>query len=237
LAARWSVPRCVVFDRVSSTLDVLHDLAGTGAPSGTTVLADEQLVGRGRHGRRWHSPPGRGVWLGYLMRPADAAEVGLVALRVGLAAARALDEVGAAVRLKWPNDLVLAERKLGGVLCEARWVGSHPAWVAVGVGLNVHGPMPETLRGAAIALDEVCPGVRRIDVLDRLLAALQGVPSGPRLDDGELGAYAGRDWLRGRRIVEPAIGRATGIGDDGALLVETEDGHVERIIGGTVVAA
>jgi BirA family biotin operon repressor/biotin-[acetyl-CoA-carboxylase] ligase len=237
LAARWKVPRCVVFDRVSSTLDVLHELAGQGAPSGTTVLADEQLSGRGRHGRPWHSPPGRGVWLGFLAHPEDAGAVGLVALRVGLAAARSLEAIGAAVRLKWPNDLMLEDRKLGGVLCEARWHGTRPAWVAVGVGLNVHGPVSESLRGAAIALDEVCRGVSRLEVLDGVLGGLRSMPQRPCLDDGELAAYASRDWLRGRRILQPTAGRPAGIGEDGALLVETESGHVERVIGGTVVAA
>lgn len=237
LAVRWNVPRCVVFDRVSSTLDVVHELAGSGAPAGTTVVADEQLSGRGRHGRPWLSPPGRGVWLGFLIRPEDAATVGLLAVRVGLATARSLDAVGASVRLKWPNDLMLKDRKLGGVLCEVRWRGATPAWVAVGVGLNVHGPVAESLRGAAIALDEASPGVTRVGVLDGVLAGLRRLPDHPRLDDAELAAYAERDWLRGRRIVEPAAGRPAGIGPDGALLVETESGHVERVIGGTVVAA
>ena len=237
LEVRWNVPRCVVFDRVSSTLDAVHELAGGDAPAGTTVLADEQLSGRGRHGRPWLSPPGRGVWLGFLTRPEDAASVGLLAVRVGLATARSLDAVGAAVWLKWPNDLMLEDRKLGGVLCEARWKGASPAWVAVGVGLNVHGPVADPLRGTAIALDEASPDVTRLQVLDGVLAALQGLPDHPRLDYAELAAYAERDWLRGRRIVEPAAGRSVGVGHDGALLVETESGHVERVIGGTVVAA
>lgn len=237
LEARWGVSRCVVFDRVSSTLDVVHELAGGGAPAGTVVLADEQLAGRGRHGRPWLSPPGRGVWLGFLTRPEVAAGVGLVALRAGLAAARSLDSVGAAVRLKWPNDLMLDDRKLGGVLCEARWQGARPAWVAVGVGLNVRGPVAESLRGTAIALDAVNPGVTRLQVLDGVLAGLLSMADRPRLDDAELAAYADRDWLRGRRITEPANGWPAGIGEDGALLVETESGRVERVIGGTVIAA
>ena len=237
LARRWTLPRCVVFERVSSALDVLHELAAGGAPAGTMVLADEQLAGRGRHGRPWHSPPGRGIWLGYLVRPVEAGAVGLVALRVGLAVARSLDAMGASVLLKWPNDLVLGDRKLGGVLCEARWRAGHPAWVAVGLGLNVYGPVAGELRGTAIALDEQCPGVSRLDVLDHVLAGLRTMPAGSQLGGHELDRWGERDWLRGRRIVQPAAGWPAGIDQDGALLVETDSGHVERVIGGTVVAA
>jgi BirA family biotin operon repressor/biotin-[acetyl-CoA-carboxylase] ligase len=237
LEGRWQVPRCEVHERVTSTLDVLRELAEDGAAPGTTVLADEQVAGRGRQGRRWYSPPGRGAWIGYLMRPEDPSAVALVALRVGLAAADALEVLGASVALKWPNDLILANRKLGGILCEARWRGARPAWVAVGVGLNVHGPMPGDLRDSAIALDEVCPRVGRLDVLDRVIPALARIPGTPRLEDAELRAYARRDWLRGRRILEPAAGYAVGIDDGGALLVEADGGGVERINGGSIVAA
>jgi len=237
LARRWGLPKCEVYDRVTSTLDVLHERAAEGAPVGTTILADEQVAGRGRHGRRWHSPAGRGIWLGYLMRPGEPAAVPLLSVRVGLAIAAALDGLGAQLALKWPNDLILADRKLGGILCEARWHGPRPTWVAVGVGLNVHGPLPDDLRDTAVAVDEVCPGADRLSVLDRLVPGLAGVPEAPHLDEAELGAYARRDWLRGRSLRQPTTGQAAGIDADGALLVERPDGDVERIRGGNVVAA
>jgi BirA family biotin operon repressor/biotin-[acetyl-CoA-carboxylase] ligase len=237
LAVRWDLPACVTLDRVSSTLDVVHEMAAAGAEAGLVVLADEQVAGRGRQGRAWLSPPGRGIWLGYLRRPADPEAAGPLSLRIGIIVAQALDALGADVRLKWPNDLVLADRKLGGILCEARWPGVRPGWVAVGVGLNVHGPIPPGLERTGIALDHAVPGVTRLRVLDRLVPALGHLPERAVLDQRELTEFHRRDWLRDRRVRAPLRGVARGVGADGSLLVETDDGRVERVVGGSVVAA
>ena len=139
------------FERVDSTMDLLHQLAAEGAAEGTAVIAGEQLEGRGSRGRSWHSPPG-GLWLSMLFRPAGCA-VEVMSLRVGLAVAEALDDlVPHPVQLKWPNDLMLGERKVGGILCEARWQGHTLGWVAVGVGMNVRNAVPQELTEVATAL-------------------------------------------------------------------------------------
>ncbi len=236
LTRRLATPRCLVLQQVGSTLDVVHDLAEEGAPAGTVVLAEEQLAGRGRMGRRWLSPPGTGIWLGYLARPECAVERGLMALRVGLAVVRALGDLEVAAGLKWPNDVVASDRKLGGILCEARWSQRRVAWVAVGVGLNMCGPLPAELEGTAVALDEIRPEVSRAAVLERLVPRLHDLPDVAELTDDERATFARHDWLRGRRLTEPVVGTAIGIDHEGALLVETEQG-VERIVGGSVAAA
>jgi BirA family biotin operon repressor/biotin-[acetyl-CoA-carboxylase] ligase len=236
LARRLATPQCLVRQQVGSTLDVVHDLAAEGAPAGTTVLAEEQLAGRGRMGRRWLSPPGTGIWLGYLARPECAGERGLMALRVGLAVVRALGDLEVAAGLKWPNDVVASDRKLGGILCEARWSRRRVAWVAVGVGLNVHGPLPAELEDTAVALEEIRPEVSRVGVLERLVPRLHVLPDVPELTEDERATFARHDWLCGRRLTEPVVGTAMGIDREGALLVETEQG-VERIVGGSVAAA
>ncbi len=237
LAQRWGLPVCVTLQRVSSTLDVVHEMAAAGAEAGLVVLADEQVAGRGRHGRAWLSPPGRGVWLGYLRRPADPEAAGPLSLRVGIAVARALTPLGAEVGLKWPNDLILADRKLGGILCEARWTGVRAGWVAVGVGLNLYGPMPLDLERIGVALDHEVPGVTRLQVLDAVVPALTRIPERGALQPDELAEFERRDWLRNRRVHLPRSGIARGVGADGALLVEMDDGRVERVVGGSVVAA
>lgn len=236
LERRLAVPRCVVRQQVSSTLDLVHALAEERAPAGTLVLAEEQLAGRGRMGRRWLSPHGAGIWLGYLARPGYAPEHGLMALRVGLAVVGALGDLEVVAGLKWPNDVVASDRKLGGILCEARWAERRVAWVAVGVGLNVHGPLPAALAGAAIALTELRADVSRVAVLERLVPRLHALPDAAQLTDEERAAFARHDWLRGRRLTEPVAGTALGIDRDGALLVETAHG-VERIVGGSIAAA
>jgi BirA family biotin operon repressor/biotin-[acetyl-CoA-carboxylase] ligase len=235
LARRWSLPRVIVRDRVTSTLDVIHDVAAHTGADGTLVLADEQTAGRGRQGRRWHSAPGQGVWLGYLMRSPDGPAGGVLALRVGLAVAEGLDDLGLSARLKWPNDLIVLDRKLGGILCEARWKGDHFGWVAIGLGLNITGPMPADLAAQAISAGDVIPGVTRMMVLDCIVPALRRLTLAPALGPEELFRYAERDWLRGRHVEAPIAGIVRGVDGDGALLVESAGG-TERVVGGSVVA-
>ena len=163
---------------------------------------------------------------------------GALSLRVGLVLADVLDDLiarGPRTRLKWPNDVLVDDRKIAGILCEGRWQGDALQWLGVGVGVNVANELPPELGGRAIALRELLPAVRRIDVLDRLVPALlpltrHHVP----LTESECAAFARRDWLRGRQIRTPISGRAAGVRPDGALLVDTgagttmvREGHVE----------
>lgn len=236
LAARIRAPSCLVLPRVTSTLDMVHELAGEGAPSGTVVLADEQIAGRGREGRPWHSPSGAGILLGYLLRPAQAPVAGVLALRVGLAVGGALSALGFAPRLKWPNDVVLGDRKVGGILCEARTASGGAVWVGVGVGLNVRGPVPPEVAARAAALDQLDPAVTRVAVLEQLIPRLHQLGGGPSLTAEEQVAYRSYDWLAGRQVVGPVAGRVVGVDADGALLVEGSRGR-ERVLAGTVVVA
>lgn len=243
LARRWGVPQCGVFRTLSSSLDAIHDVAAQGAPAGTVVVVEEQTAGRGRDGRTWRSPLG-GVWLGLLLRPPPSVSTtgaggGALSLRVGLVLADVVDEfVGggrARTQLKWPNDVLVDERKVAGILCEGRWQGEALQWLGVGIGINVANEIPPELGPRAIALRELLPDIRRIDVLDRLVPPLVRLTAhGAPLTEFECTAFAQRDWLRGRQIRSPIPGRAVGIRPDGALLVDTgagttmvREGHVE----------
>ena len=235
LARRWGVPQAAVFRTITSSLDAVHELGAGGAPHGATVVALEQTAGRGRDGRTWRSPPG-GAWLALLLRP-PRADVGALSIRTGLVVADAVDELLGLprTRLKWPNDVLLDDRKLGGVLCEGRWQGDTLLWLALGVGVNVCNAIPAELAPRAIALHEYLPHLRPVDLLDRLVPGLAAVVAGGAvLTEAECQAFAERDWLRGRELRGPAAGRAAGIRPDGALLVESGattiavlDGHVE----------
>ncbi|MGI8509422.1 MAG: biotin--[acetyl-CoA-carboxylase] ligase, partial [Gemmatimonadaceae bacterium] len=137
LCSLLGVSSVVVFDAVTSTMDEAHARGSAGAEPGTLVLAEEQTAGRGRNGRRWSSPP-RGIWLTLIERPTDVAALEVLSLRVGLAAARALDRFAPEpLRVKWPNDLYVDTSKLAGKPVEARWRGEGPEWVAISFGVNM----------------------------------------------------------------------------------------------------
>ncbi len=216
------IPRVELLEATTSTLDVAHRIAAEGAPAGTLIIANEQTAGRGRGGKAWQSSPGAGIWLTLIERPADSSGLGVLSLRVGLAAAEALDRFAAEpIRLKWPNDLYADRGKLAGILTEARWRDQAVEWVAIGLGVNV--TEPENLENAA-GLE---PGTQRVDVLAELVPALRAAAqlTGP-LGADEREAFNARDMARGKACIEPAIGRVAGITPTGELLVALADSVV-----------
>ena len=221
LAEVLDLPLVVAFEHVTSTLDVAHALGARGAPAGTLVLADAQTAGRGRMGRVWQSASGAGVWLTVLERPEGAEVPSVLSVRLALGLALALDRFAhTPIALKWPNDLHLRGRKLGGVLIEARWRGGRLDWLAAGVGINVR--LPDGVQGAA--LDR--PG-HRLAVLRAIVPAIREAvaASGP-LSPKECAAFTDRDVARGRACQAPVQGVVFGIDDTGALLVDTPNGRV-----------
>jgi BirA family biotin operon repressor/biotin-[acetyl-CoA-carboxylase] ligase len=213
------LPRVELLESTPSTMDVAHRLAADGAPAGTLVIANQQTAGRGRGGKSWQSSPGSGLWLTLVERPRDASGLGVLSLRVGLAAAEALDRFAAEpIRVKWPNDLYIDRSKLAGILVEARWREQAVEWVAIGMGINVK--QPEGVEMAA-ALE---PGTERVDVLQELIPAVRTAAQKPGpLDDGEVEEFNARDLARGKACLEPALGRVAGITATGELLVALAD--------------
>jgi BirA family biotin operon repressor/biotin-[acetyl-CoA-carboxylase] ligase len=157
------------FDEVTSTNDVLREKAVAGAPEGSTVIAGTQTAGRGRRGKKWLSVPGKGVYLSLLLRPRwPATESPYIAFFAALAAARTLERFNiGAVKLKWPNDLLVNGKKIGGVLIEPRIHRGLLEFIVVGIGINVThnrddlNPLGEKaatsclLEGADISCDDV----------------------------------------------------------------------------------
>ena len=236
LARRLGTVQCFCLKKVTSTMDIVHEMAAQGAPGGTLVLADEQTQGRGRMGKRWASPPEAGVWLGYLWRGENQPSTGVISLRVGLSLVESLLGLGVESKLKWPNDVMIDERKVAGILCEARGSAESGDWIAIGVGINMHGPFADELSECAVALDEVITGVARIDVLAEFIPRLATLSADNALDERERSFFEAHDWLVGKELVEPLAGRASGISDDGSLLVDTVSG-LKSVFGGSVVQA
>lgn len=211
-----------------SVLDIAHELAAADAPAGLLVLADEQTEGRGRQGRTWHSPAGSGLWVAALLRPPVRPFSGAVAIRAGLAVVEAVRHVApeTAPRLKWPNDLIVAGRKAGGVLCEARWAGERQGWVAIGVGINVRGPVAAEVREVAVALGDVAPGAARVPLLVALAQRFRSLGDRPSaLEDAEREAFR-----RCQFVPEAEEGGVVpvGVDGDGALLLARPGGSLER---------
>ena len=207
-------------------------------------LSEHQLAGRGRRGRVWTDASERDVCLSLLRRfaPAGVRTQGGLSLAVGVAAVRALEAAGArAVGLKWPNDIVWRDRKLGGILIEGSVAGT--AWTAViGIGLNVRAdaaaPNP---RGGRVHLESVLETRVSRNRLAALLIAevlaecarFETDGAGPALD-----AWRALDATRGRRVnVETAFGVvpgvARGVDETGELLVEV-DGTIRRFVSADV---
>jgi BirA family biotin operon repressor/biotin-[acetyl-CoA-carboxylase] ligase len=218
LRSLFELPRVELHEAVTSTLDVAHLLGAEGAPAGTLVLAELQTAGRGRAGRRWESRPGSGIWLTIIERPADPDAVELLSIRLGLAAARALDRwADEGVRLKWPNDLYVGGGKLAGILVETRWRDRRLDWAALGLGINMVPPP-----GVDRAVAALRPGSERVAALQALVPALRAAARARgALADSELAEYAARAMARGQRCRAPVTGVVQGIDARGSLLVRT----------------
>ena len=220
-------------EEIGSTNTYVRDQARQGAAEGLVVVADHQTAGRGRLDRRWESPPGANLLASVLLRPGcGAADVHLCTGAVALAGADACrGAAGVDPLLKWPNDLLVGEGKLAGVLAEAEFSGSALKSVVVGIGINVAWPGPPGAGGAC--LDDIGrAAVDRRDLLEHLLRALSA--RRPLLDDAG-GRRALADEVRGRcatlgqtvQVVlagEEFTGRAVALDDAGHLVVETAEG-------------
>ena len=215
-----------------STQDEAHLLAGSGAAHGTAVAARVQTRGRGTRGREWASDEG-GLWISVVCRPDAGAAPEVIGLRVGLVLADLLDKrlpPEHRVALKWPNDLYLLQRKLGGILVEARWQGDVLAWMVIGVGLNVRNEIPEALAWSAVSLADagVVADPAELAIPVALAVARAGRAATP-LNPAEVRAFEDRDWLRGRAVALPTPGVAEGISREGRLLVRTLAGHLAEV--------
>ena len=249
LKRRWAREHVYVYGRVDSTNDVARALAEGGDPAGTIVIAREQSRGRGRGDRTWFSPAGSGLYLSMIFRPAGIENPTLLPVLAGLGLAMQLStsfpELSA--RLKWPNDIMVGDAKLAGLLCEAVWEGSAARYLVVGVGINVKplGPgAPADVAGSATSLEQATGA--EVSLTQAADAAIRGLEAEmhdppPSLDPNRLESVDRLDWLQDRRVRlrsdaadEFARGVAVGIAPDGALLFRPDRGALRRVKMATV---
>jgi BirA family biotin operon repressor/biotin-[acetyl-CoA-carboxylase] ligase len=236
-----------VFQETTSTNDVVEKFARDGAKEGVVVIAEAQTRGRGRLGRKWVSPSGKGLWFSVLLRPQLGLEM---VTQITIAAATALTRAIRAhtelrPEIKWPNDVVIRGRKTAGILTELTAELDRVAYVILGIGVDVNldsSDLPQELHSIATSLK-----IERNQPVDRpalaagILRELDAVYA--RITHDQFDAVAdeweaqcstlGRDVQIqvGDRVVR---GRAESLDRDGALLLRTHHGHLERICGGDV---
>lgn len=244
MATRWLGADLRCLETVGSTNTVARELANAGAPHGTVVIADAQTNGRGRLGRSWVSPAGKNLYLSAILRADLPVEsVPLITLLAGVAVVDTVAEWHAAA-IKWPNDVLIDGRKLGGILAETEGQGAERV-VVLGIGLNLNAAfddLPAELHNKATSLFiAIGRPVERARVAGRLLSHLER-----RYDDLAARGFAplaeawrARCGMIGRqvRIAEPdgvVAGEALGLDAGGALRVRLDSGAERRVVAGDV---
>jgi BirA family biotin operon repressor/biotin-[acetyl-CoA-carboxylase] ligase len=236
---KWEVTGAL---EVGSTNDLANSAAIDDAPDGTTFFAEHQSKGRGRLGRRWHSPVGSGLWFSVLRKHDLPIEEGWrVTLGAGVAVARAISSLtGLDPSLKWPNDVQIEGRKVAGILTESRSSGNRLKNSTIGIGLNVHlaeQEFPPELREIATSIQAAGGRVKRGELLGEILCQLNevsgltagAVHSAWREKCGQWGHRVSVE--RDHGITE---GLAVDLAEDGAFVIEGDDGERFSVHSGDV---
>jgi len=233
-----------LYDETDSTNIRAVALARAGAPEGTLVLAEEQSAGRGRLGRRWHAPKGSSLLMSLLLRPPLLPRQAQRATMIcSLAAIQAIARVSdLKAQVKWPNDVVLGGKKVGGILTELGKHGEQLDYVVVGLGLNVNldvSDLPDLMAPATSISAEAGRPVSRLELL---LALLEGIEA--RYERVLAGWSPHEEWrehlatlgqvVRVGTAEEVIEGLAEDVDADGALLVRTRDGALRSVLVGDV---
>ncbi len=240
------------YDCLGSTSDLAKALAQQGAPHGTLVLAEAQTGGRGRMGRSFHSAPGLGLYFSLILRPnCRPTELMHLTCAVAVAVQDALQRHLAArqtahpVEIKWINDLVIRNRKVGGILTELSLDSKTGLvrYAVIGIGINCyHQPkdFPEELRDKAASLFTFCPKVHHWDLLSQILHNLTALDQILLTEKAAIMArYRQHCLTLGKEVsihgtVEVRHGIAEDMDEDGGLIVRFPDGHRETVSAGEV---
>jgi len=231
------------FPSLGSTNDYLKQL--TEAPEFTCVVAEAQTAGRGRRERTWVSTPGEGLYLSVLLHPAVTTNLSLLSLLAAVAVAETLVQYNVAgVDIKWPNDVLLNEKKVCGILVESVSSGANAVRVIVGIGVNLnHQTFPAEIRETATSLAlELGQPIAVDEFRDRLLARLAHWYA---VWQSEAGWLIVEHWERlssyayGQKVIatlddEQVLGETAGLTKDGSLRLKLPSGSVRMILAGEV---
>lgn len=235
------------YDEIESTNSEARNLAAEGAPQGTVVIAECQSAGKGRLGRRWTSPAGKGLLFSVILRPnLTLSQAHLLTLVAATAACTGIErQTRIPTRIKWPNDLFIENKKVGGILLETAGERDEVEWIVVGIGINVnteYSELPVALRRTATSL-KMAGGmpVDRSELLASVLISLERAYEDAAANgfDRALRDFRERDYLLNKSVSVqtregPVVGSASGIDEHGALLVELPHRQIRRFHSGEV---
>lgn len=229
-------------ESVDSTQKIAHRLANEDAPEGTVIIAEEQVLGRGRMDRKWHSPKYTGVWMSVILRPnippQKAPQLTLIA---AVAVVQAIEEfTNLTPQIKWPNDILINGKKVTGILTELQADADRITSIIIGIGINVNQQKedyPEELHNIATSLAiESGKKLQRAELVKILLSKLENLYA-LYLEKGfypikllwESYAISIGKIITARTITGSIHGKAMGITEDGVLMIEDEKGKVHHV--------
>ena len=232
------------FRKVFSTNSIAKFLANHSAEEGTVLISEIQTKARGRLGKKWESPEG-GIWMSLILRPkVPPARIGLITIATGVAIAKSIRSLGLDAKIKWPNDVLIHGDKISGVLTEVNATFNEIDWVVVGIGIDSNLKLedfPEDIRVGTTTLNEELP--TDIDENELIAIFLNEFENVYQLyKDGEIETIL-KDW----RDLSDTIGKyvnitqtggkitqgyVIGINNEGSLIIERQDGTLEKIISG-----
>jgi BirA family biotin operon repressor/biotin-[acetyl-CoA-carboxylase] ligase len=241
------VGRSVIYvDETTSTNDEAKKLAEEGAVEGTVVIAGAQSAGKGRLGREWISPRG-GAWMSIVLRPPSMRPLQKLTLLAGLSVAKTLKDLyGVNAVLRWPNDVLVGERKICGILAEGAFEGEVPLYIVMGIGINANVDLqsfPKGFRTKAISIRKLLRhDISLNELIARLLKTLdtdyalfaRGEDESLMKEYGKLCATIGSD-VRVVCGVETVEGRAKRISSEGGLIVRTSGGSETTVLAGDCI--
>jgi len=232
------------FEEISSTMDIATQLGMQGLPEGTLVLAEAQAKGRGRLGRSWLSPKYKGIYLSLILRPKILPnQAPILTLLAAVSICEAIKEItGLEVHIKWPNDILIHNKKLAGVLTELNAEMDETRFVVIGVGLNVNNDLKSLPAGATSLKTQKKENLNRIELLQEILRRIE---ANYLLFQKRAGLPIIEKWREysitlGKMVKvvchkEHIEGQAVDIDVDGGLLIRQDSGVVEKVMAGDVV--
>ncbi len=238
------------FEDVGSTNEVAHELAINGAPEGTVVISDSQTRGKGRLERKWISPSGKNIYISTIFRPKiEARDAPFLTLVSSIALAETIRNEGTDAFIKWPNDVLIDDRKVAGVLTEMTARGGRVDFIIVGIGVNINmtdQDMDEEMgKVAEIATSLRIVTGREIDRVNMIVNLIEEIEHwyNRYLENGKPPIV--KEWMErwgaiNRRVLvkfngKEIVGVAIGIEENGYLMIKKDDGNVERILTGDVI--